>query len=191
MNWCKRVLRSLLGVVEEKDSNITAQLTEYQAAQVHLQTVEAVIWQGMALIIGGSLAAIAFVVTQESSLPVAIGISALGSGIILLIEVWLAVWRRHVRVRMQTQRRMREIERATGMRRNIYLHILARWANHERLEEWQWLAPEERTNLAWNYPVGSRGLPWPGGEFAVDLTARLLQMGIFALMAGKWLEHLL
>jgi hypothetical protein len=178
-------------VDESAEASEDALLAEYGASQEHVRVIEAVIWQGTAIVIGGSIAAIAFLIGEPATRPVAIATTALAAGALLLIGFWWRVKERHIASQMATQRRMREIEHKAGMRRNIYLYLLANWSKHELLDEWRWLTCKEKESFVKDYLVRGRGLPWPSGGALSNAMYALVVVGSVLLAAGKWLEYLL
>ena len=165
-----------------------ALLAEYRAAQEHVGVLNAAIWQSSAILIGGSIAAIAVILQARSSTPLAISTSAIAVAASVLLELWIRIWERHKAAMKATQRRMRDIESQTGMRRNIYLYLLSRRGCHTKEPEWQCLGPHEKKEFEQRYLSDCMGLPGPEGHSILIWTARVVQVGWLLLMIGKWLE---
>jgi len=174
--------------MEEPANGRDSLLAEYSACQQQVGTLDSGLWAGVALVLGGSLAAIALLTSKEAeTLAFAIQVTVLASFGLLLIELWYWFWRRHDTSRRAVQIRMREIEWHLDMRRNIYLNILANWSSRQELADWKVLPSEEQDKLLKHYePLR---LPSPAAGLAFLLTSRAVQVGLVLLAVAKWVEY--
>lgn len=163
---------------------------EYQAAEKHISMLSTSVWQSAAIILGGSIAALAFLVdvdiaSRNHPQRLAAAVSTLAVGAFLIICLWQYNWCRHKVAIDNVWRRMREIERSRGMRRNLFLFLLAR-STRKACDscEWAILTREERERLFCQY---KRLLPIRGHSI-LALTALLVQLGWLAMIAFVWVQ---
>jgi hypothetical protein len=163
---------------------------EYAAAEVHVGTLTSGVWQSAAIVVGGSMAAFAFLIDATFTYSMAAVVTVLALGAVLVIEMWRHNWRRHKRSIDNRWVRMREIERERGMRTNIYLYLLTE-GRHEmtRLDEWRWLSVAEQGRLRETYDdfpePPCRFVPRTGQE-VLGATACLAQVGWLLMIALAW-----
>jgi len=159
-------------------------LTEYQACQYHIQTIDMRMWQTAAILTGASFATLAVLSREDASTPFCIGLSlgALAAGTIF--GLWARIWRRRDASVEALETRMREIEWNTGMRKVIYFGILRHWERRAQLEDWQRLSQEERATVEKSY----RPLPRPNASFMLFAMAMIALVGWPAMAIAKVIE---
>lgn len=163
-----------------------ALLAEYSAAQDHVGVINTVQWQSAAIVLGGALAAGGLLAANievekwQDALLVSVGCG----GLVLVIILWLLIWCRHSVAQENIQTRMRDVEKALHLRRNIYMDILRHpnWGIVPRY--YQLLTAEERARLATQY----RTLPWPSGGLAIGAAALIIVALLISLGVGRWLQ---
>jgi len=159
-------------------------LTEYQACQAHIQTIDLRLWQSGAILIGASFATLGVLSREPASTPFCIGVSLASLAAASIFGLWTQLWRRRDATVDALETRMREIERETGMRKGTYFHILRQWGERQGIEEWQKMSPVEQATLEQDY----RPLPTKGASRFLYLTALLALSGWPALTIGKIVE---
>jgi hypothetical protein len=137
-------------------------------------------WQFTVLVFGAAIAgAAALIPAGVPSKAEGIAYFILSLAVTFVLLIWLSVWNRHQTSLEITFRRLREIERQTNMKRNIYLDVLRRWSLRGELTNWTALSDQERDVLE-TYPRFS-GL---SGNASVIILAGLIAIGWLAL--GIW-----
>ena len=159
-------------------------LTEYQACQYHIQTIDMRMWQTAAILTGASFATLAVLSREDASTPFCVGLSlaALAAG--MIFTLWARIWRRRDASVEALETRMREIEWQTGMRKVIYFGILRHWEGRAQLDDWQRLSPEEQAVVERSY----RPLPRPNASFMLFAMAMIALVGWPALAIAKVVE---
>jgi hypothetical protein len=164
--------------------------TEYEAAELHVGMLSSAVFQSIAIVIGGSIAALALLLDVDvasSSHPqrLAIAITSLAAGAFVIISLWQYNWCRHKVVIDNVWRRMREIECSRGMRRNIFTFLLAT-STRKACDscECAILSDEERKRLCCRY----KRLPPIHGHWILAATALLVQFGWLAMIAFVWVQ---
>ncbi len=152
---------------------------EYQAGHSHLASVHLVMWQFTALVFGAAIAGAAALIPTTPTRAEGLAYLILSSAVVVVLLIWLNMWNRHQTSLEITFRRLREIERDTNMKRNIYLDLVRRWALRGELTNWTALTEQERETLE-TYPRFSR----LSGGASVKLLAFLIAAGWLAL--GLW-----
>jgi hypothetical protein len=148
------------------------------------------VWQSAAIILGGSIAALALLVdvdiaSRSHPQRLAIAITSLGAGAFVIICLWQYNWCRHKFAIDNVWRRMREIECRRGMRKNIFMFLLAT-STRKACDscEWEILSDEERKRLFCQY----KRLPPITGHWILALTALLIQLGWVAMIVFVWVQ---
>jgi hypothetical protein len=159
-------------------------LTEYQACQYHIQTIDMRLWQSAAILIGASFATLAVLSRQDPTVGYCIGLAIATAGALTIFVLWARIWRRRDASVGALETRMREIEWQNGMRKTIYFGILRRWDLRDELDDWNRLPPSERTVLATSY----QPLPGPNASFMLYATAVIAIAGWPALAIAKLIE---
>ncbi|MCH8814876.1 MAG: hypothetical protein IH957_07215 [Chloroflexi bacterium] len=167
-------------------------LKEYESAQLHVSTLSSSVFQSTAIVVGGSIAALALLVEAEFSRELAIAVTTLAVGAVFIIELWLFNWRRHEMVTYNHATRMRAIERLRGMRKNIYMYLLSKSPDKRRCtDEWTWLSREERERFPRPYDELPKfspfGIPMKGWD-VLQVTARAVQVGWLMMIVYAWVQ---
>ena len=164
-----------------------ALLAEYEAAQAHVGVINAVQWQATAIVLGGAIAGGAILATLDSRWENALALTVGSFGLVTVIELWYRIWIRHSASARAVLRRMRDIEQALGMRRNIYLYIIAQ-RNWGAIDEYiNVLNDVERAKLRDKY----NELPRPSARATIRLLAVTVEVLLVLLVAGRWLDVVL
>ncbi|UCH86370.1 MAG: hypothetical protein JSU97_07520 [Dehalococcoidia bacterium] len=192
---------------------------EYAAAEVHVANLTSGVWQSAAIVVGGSIAALAVLIGVEFTHAVAGGVTVLAVGAVLVIEMWRHNWRRHKLAIDNCWVRMRQIESARGMQRNIFLYLLTKAGTKDKDEranvgkalrklddalgkvaEWRTLLKADRKRLAEKYekfPKPPRVLAWFSlhkfkgtGQDVLHGTACLVEVGWLLMIVIAWSEEL-
>jgi hypothetical protein len=173
--------------VSEKDhssSDGRELLTEYQACQYHIQTIDMRLWQSAAILIGASFATLAVLSRQEPTAGFCVGLAIAAAAAVTIFVLWARICiRRDVSVEA-LETRMRGIEWQLGMRKVIYFGILRGWTQRDQLDDWNRLPPNERTLLETSY----HPLPPPNASFMLYAMAMIAMVGWPALTIAKIIE---
>ena len=163
--------------------------TEYQAAETAISSHTFLGWQSTSITAAASLAGVGFLITVNATL--ALTIATTGAGILFLLILEFA--RRHLAresfVNARIYSRMREIELALGMRRNIYLNLLANWADHESNPDWTSLPVTEKQSFSARYLTNGQGLPGPKGLTSITTILLVLQASWVLLVIWRWFDY--
>ena len=164
---------------------------EYKAAQQHVVALSSSVFQSVAIIVGGSFAALALLLDLKvDTRRVAAAITTLALGAVLVIEVWRYNWNRHKVVIFNHATRMREIERLRGMRKNIHMYLLTIPKDRRTcVDEWKWLSEREQDRFPKPYEELPK-LPWyrhsTKGWDVLQATASMVQIGWLLMIAYAW-----
>ncbi len=159
-------------------------LTEYQACQYHIQTIDMRLWQSAAILIGASFATLAVLSRQDPTVGFCIGLTIATVAALTIFVLWARIWRRRDASVEALETRMREIEWQSGMRKVIYFGILRHWELREQMPDWQRLPPDERRLLEGSY----QPLPPPNASYMLYVTAMIAMLGWPALAVAKFTE---
>jgi hypothetical protein len=173
--------------VSEKDeskSDGRELLTEYQACQYHIQTIDMRLWQSAAILIGASFASLAVLSRQKPSVGFCIALAIATVAALTIFMLWARIWRRRDTSVEILETRMREIEWQNGMRKTIYFGILRRWDLRDQMDDWKRLPPSEQTSLATSY----QPLPPPNASFMLYATASIAMIAWPAVTIAKIIE---
>lgn len=165
---------------------------EYRTSEVHIANLSSGVWQSAAIVVGGSIAAFAFLIDAASTHLVAAAVTVLAVGAVVVIEMWRHNWTRHKRSIENHWARMREIEARRGMRTNICMYLLTRGKGERlALPEWEFLSEDEQKC----FPKPYDEFPEPRckvaprtGQGVLQATACLAQLGWLLMIAFAWIE---
>jgi hypothetical protein len=187
---------------------------------MHVATLTSGVWESAAIVVGGSIAALAVLLGAPDRRWVDFGIAVLAVGVWLAIEMWRHNWSRHKFFIDCRWARMREIENARGMKSNILSYLLGEASTSDKdvsadakeapahLEkilaqyvEWRSLSSDDKERLAREYgrfPRPSwvlRTLRWIGfkgsGQDILQFTALLVQWGWILMAVFKLVDAFL
>jgi len=167
-----------------------ALLAEYQACEDAEGSDVFRGWQVVSIVYGAAFAGLVFLVTANPGLATSVATTG-----IALVAIGMVAGARWIVKRAsfsisRTWMRMRDIEWHLGMRKNIYLSILADWGNRATNPDWQRLPDEEKALLGCHYSDCGRGMPGPKATpLVVDWGAYLLCASWLLLIAWRWLEY--
>jgi hypothetical protein len=139
--------------------------------------------------LGTTIASLFIAYTQTSGTEGAVLLTVACVVVLPLLQLWRQYWGRLLDTRAYCFRRMRQIERVTGMRKNIYMDLLTRWKTHEREQDWNQLLSEPEKRELERQAANLKSLyhgPKPQTVINVSLVA--VQLGWVSAAITKWAQ---